>query len=90
MNKTLDARFKKEAEEEKPIEMRSSVKIKRSAQKYTIPLEQKAKNQAFQKTINNNRLEYFKETHDWFTPSQWAYRERKKFLSSLKSNDKKF
>lgn len=85
-NRELDERLKHEADIMKPKEQRSIRKVRKKAMVYWWNFRKYDKKIA--QEIRNAWVNYFKNTHDWLTPSQYQYKQQKIYFSK-KKNDKK-
>lgn len=83
----LDKRLKAEADIRKPPEERSKKKAHRKKIMYTGNMHKYDKQVARDMRVAD--IEYFKETHDWLTPSKYAYKQQKLYYNNLKNKDGK-
>lgn len=89
-NKKLRKELQRRSDERKPPEERSTIPISRKNEVVQKKLklrkteEQKEKDRIFAKNRRQSQIEIFKVHHNWLTPSQYAYQQKKNICKNTK------
>ena len=90
-NKKLRKELQRRSDERKPPEERSITPISRRHEvvqkrlKLRKTEEQKQSDRIFARNRRQNQIEIFKSRHNWQTPSQYAYQQKKKYIKEFES-----
>lgn len=82
----LDKKLKDEADISKPVEERSTEKFQ--IKKNWLQIQFEENNKQIMKSYKKNKIDEFKEAHNWMTPAQFKRKENKDFFKNLIKNNR--